>query len=94
MKKVPIWIWVGAILFCILEWTFGYWVPRITDNTKEAFLITMFFSFILYPIFAIIAICEVFDKIQENKVRTFAFIVIMVPFITNKFIYDFVAFFT
>lgn len=61
--KLPIWFLISLSGICIFQWTLGYWIELITNNERDAFLVIIAISFIIYPVFTIYSII----RLEKNK---------------------------
>jgi hypothetical protein len=84
--KIPKWFWFGYIGLCLIQWTVGIWIEEVTNNARDAFLIIVIISFILYPVFSILSIWS----FKKNNTKRIGSILLLLGFITNPAVYPLV----
>ncbi|WP_041964402.1 hypothetical protein [Mesobacillus selenatarsenatis] len=87
--KLPIWFLISLSGICFLQWTLGYWIELITNNARDAFLIIIAISYIVYPVFTIFSVIS----LRKNKAITrtskkIGVTLLLLGFITNPAVYQ------
>jgi hypothetical protein len=87
--KLPKWFWYGLVLLCLIHWSVGLWIELLTITARDAFLVIVLFSFIIYPIFTIVS----FSSFRSNKELTRAdkrlgVILLSLGFITDPAVFQ------
>ena len=87
--KLPIWFLISISGICFLQWTLGYWIELITNNARDAFLIIIAISFIVYPVFTIFSIISlVKNKALSRISKKIAVTLLLFGFITNPAVFQ------
>ena len=86
--KLPKWFWGTLIILCITQWTVGIWIEILTGSARDAFLVIVLISFIVYPIFSIITVLLIKKKyIVKKSYKVLWVTLLILGFITNPAVY-------
>lgn len=87
--KLPLWFLISFIVFCFLQWTVGVWIELVTNNARDALLVIVVISFILYPIFTFCSIISFRkNKILSITSKRIGVALLLIGFITNPAVFQ------
>ena len=86
--KLPKWFWGALIILCMTQWTVGIWIEVLTSRARDAFLVIVLISFIVYPIFSLITVFLIKGNRNIDKSYKVLWVILLVlGFITNPAVF-------